>query len=35
MGSGQKILSGELTKLKIFNAGGTNADGGNVQIMYQ
>jgi len=34
-GSGQKILSGELTKLKIFNAGGTNADGGNVQIMYQ
>tara|TARA_R100000541_G_scaffold77_1_gene163 strand:- start:1082 stop:2194 length:1113 start_codon:yes stop_codon:yes gene_type:complete len=35
IGSGQKILSGELTKLKIFNAGGTNADGGNVQIMYQ
>ena len=34
-GSGQKILSGEITKLKIFNAGGTNADGGNVQIMYQ
>ena len=35
IGSGQKILTGELTKLKIFNAGGTNADGGNVQIMYQ
>jgi len=35
IGSGQKILSGEITKLKIFNNGGTNADGGNVQIMYQ
>jgi hypothetical protein len=35
MGSGQKILSGELTKLKIINAGGENSDGGNIQIMYQ
>ena len=35
MGSGQKILSGELTKLKIINNGGENSDGGNIQIMYQ
>ena len=34
-GSGKKTLSGELTKLKIFNSGGTNADAGNIQIMYQ
>ena len=35
MGSGQKTLSGELTKLKIINAGGENSDGGQIQIMYQ
>jgi len=34
-GNGQKTLSGELTKLKIINAGGENNDGGNIQIMYQ
>jgi len=35
IGAGQKILSGELTKLKIINSGGENNDGGNIQIMYQ
>jgi len=35
IGAGQKILSGELTKLKIINQGGENSDGGNIQIMYQ
>ena len=34
-GSGQKTLSGELTKLKIINSGGENNDGGQIQIMYQ
>jgi hypothetical protein len=34
-GGGVKTLSAELTQLKLFNAGGTNADGGYIQIMYQ